>query len=188
MDQLRSLRWPLVVVSLALTLGALFVGNWLVRDTTVEEPLNAFLQSQPAVESFSRTRTPSGVQIQVTLKAVPNLAETYLALEAGVRQIAGTPDVELVLTDRRTPELTAAYYRINPLLHEAMATGHYGDLVERVEERAATLGVAEAAVWIDSGRLYLQLHQGEAYLYAVLPRPDAPGGLVAGLQDKGGQR
>ncbi|MCG0237886.1 MAG: hypothetical protein L6E13_01050 [Firmicutes bacterium] len=174
MEQLRNLRWPLVMASLAVTVAVLWAGQILVRGAMVDEPVAAYLKSHPAVESFAWEETPEGPRLRIALGPVPDLAQVYTDLEEGVRRAARGRAVALVVTDHRTPGLVTAFYHINPLLQEALATGRYGDLVDRVEAAAARLGVERAEVRIDQARVYLQLHHGADYLYAVLPRPDGP--------------
>lgn len=174
MEQLRTLRWPLVAVSLLVTLGALFAGGWAVRATTEDGPLGAFLAAQPAVSGHRLEHTGAVRRITVTLKDVHDLGQAYRDLDGGIRKLLGSAPYELAVTDRRTPALAEAFYRINPLVQEALATGRYAGVVEQVEARAAALGVTRARVSIDAGRVYVQLHAGADYLYEILPRPDAP--------------
>lgn len=173
MEQLRALRWPLVAASLAVTLGLLLAGSRAVQATFADAPLEQFLRAQPAVASFTVDRAGGVRQVTVELKEVPDLGEAYRHLEAGVRRHLG-PRAVLVVRDRRTAALAEVFYRVNPLIQEALATGRYGDLLEKVEARARALGAPQVRLTIDSQRVYLQIHGAGGYLYEVLPRPDAP--------------
>lgn len=181
MGELKKLRWPLVAASLIITILVLYAGNWALRTGTQDTPLSAFLSGQPAVAAFRLDRSAPVATVRVELRDVPRLEDTYRDLARGVERIAGPGRLELAVTDRRTPELDAAFDRVNPLLQEALATGRYGELVDRIEGRARGMGVDRVRVGIDVERVYLQMHQGPAYLYAVFPRGAAGAGVGPGM-------
>lgn len=185
MDQLRALRWPLVAASLAVTLGLLLAGSRAVQATLADAPLDHFLRAQPAVAAINVERDGALRRVTVELKEVPDLAEAYRHLEAGVRRALGSDRFVLAVRDRRTAALSEVFYRINPLIQEALATGRYGDLLEKVEARARALGAQQVRVGIDSRRVYVQVHGGGGYLYEVLPRPDAPAAVPDGRAEGG---
>lgn len=175
MEQIKTLRWPLVALSLLVTLGVLYAGGHAVRATTQDGPAGSFLSAQPAVQEYRLEQsTGEGRRIQVTLKDVLDLAETYRGLDAGVRRTLNGSRYTLALADRRTPALSETFYRLNPIVQEALATGRYGGLVEQVESRTAGRGVDRVRVSMDAERVYVQLHTGADYLYEVYRRPDAP--------------
>lgn len=176
MEQLRNLRWRWVAGSLVATVALLLGASWGLRAVTREEPLQGFLRSQPEVLGYAEDTVAGTRVLRVELRDMPDLSRTYRHLHEGVARILGGEPFRLEVADRRTPALEEAFYRINPLLQEALATGRYGDLLDRVEERSRTLGLDRVRVFIDPERLYLQLHEGSDYLYAVLPRPDGPAG------------
>lgn len=171
MGDLKNLRWPLIAASLLMTVAILWGVSWGLRATTQDSPLHAFLKSQPAVAAFKVERDGGQRVAKVQLKPVDDLGETYRSLEEGMERIVGPNQIRLQVEDRRTPQLKEAFYRINPVIHEAMFTGRFANLVDEVESRAAHLGVERARVQIDDKNVYLQLHRGSDYLYAVQRRP-----------------
>ncbi len=186
MEILKTLRWPLVVAGALVTLGVFYAGNYLMRTTTEDGPLGKFLSTQPAVESYRLEQDAEGRQVVATLKDVPDLGQAYRDLDRGMHLTLGHTQYRLAVADRRSPVLTEAFYRINPLVQEALATGHYADLVDEAEARAPILGIGRVRIGIDSERVYVQLHTGSDYLYEVLPRPDGvravPGNQSGGVQ------
>lgn len=174
MELLKTLRWPLVVASLLVTLGVLVAGSYAVRAATQDGPLGAFLSDQPAVRSFRiEASGAGGRRITVALGDVPDLGQAYRDLDAGIERALGNRPYTLVVRDRRTPALAEVFYRVNPLVQEALATGKYANLVAQVESRALGRGADRVRVSLDGERVYVQLHAGADYLYEVLRRPDA---------------
>lgn len=173
MDRLRTLRWPVVAISLALSLAVLFGARWLLFTQMVAGPMTRLLTALPTVARFETFRL-GGVQVvRLEVADVPDLALAYVDLYRGIGGILGTAPYRLEITDRRSPALQEALYRISPLVQEAMATGQFSLLQPRLAAESRNLGVDRARVVVDGERVYLQLHRGSEYLYEVFPRPDA---------------
>lgn len=167
---LQNLRWPIVIVAMAVSLGTLFGGGYLVKSQTVEEPLKAVLQGGDSIDSFTVERLEERRVIIVRLKDTPDLERTYGSLDSAVRKVLKATPYKLSVEDRRNPELEEIYRRVNLFVHEALATGHFAAMADRVEQEAAR-GGARARLSVDGDRVYLQLHKEGAYLYSVMDRP-----------------
>jgi hypothetical protein len=166
---LQNVRWPFVAVSLIISLGLLFGGNWAVRSRTVDEPLKALYGSSPSVESFTIAAGQSGRAITLKMKRVPDLAVEYRRLNEETALLAGAQGYTLRVADSRTPALEAALRRINLFVQEALVTGTFAAMADRVEQEAARHGVS-ARISVDGGFVYLQMEQGESVLYEVYQR------------------
>lgn len=179
MGVLRNLRWPLVAVSLAVTLGLLLGGSVALRYFRVDSPLHNALSQDPAVLSYSLDEAGSQPVLHVRLSAVPDLAETYHRIDAVARRTLGTGHYRIELEDRRTPALTEAYHRIHFALQEGLQRGTYDEMARHIDAETKGLSLSGQRVTVDDGRIFVQLQQGTDYLYAVLERPQAQRGEVA---------
>lgn len=167
---LQSIRWPVIALTAVLTLGLLFGGGYLVRNHTVDEPLVAILKADPAVMEHTVERQPDGLLITVKLTEVEELQQTYASLEREIKKVLKEAPFHLRVSDHKDESLEKAYRRINLYVHEAMATGKFTDMANRVEQEAGAIG-AIARIGLDNDRVYVQLHYGAHYLYTVLERP-----------------
>lgn len=174
---LSSVRWQVLVTTMVITLAVLFAAGYLLKSRTVDEPLESLLTNSPLVESHTIVRPGDRREIAVTLKDTPDLERTYTSLDEGVRQIVKGAPYTLKIADRRTAALEGTFRRVNLFVQEALATGHFADMAERVEREAAQSG-ATARLSVDQDHIYLQLKSADGYLYSVTERPKPPAPAV----------
>lgn len=169
---LQNLRWPVVVAAMAVALTALFGGGFILKSRTVEEPLKMLYSGSPAVESHTFARDGDGYEITVMLKETPDLAKAYSALDQETKKILKEIPYTLKVEDHRDPELEDLYHRVNLYVQEALATGQFATMADKVEQDAAKAGMT-ARLSVDTSRVYLQLKDKNGYLYSVADRPSA---------------
>lgn len=161
------------VIALAVTVAVLVAGQLLWQKYAVARPLGSGLQGIAGVTAASWDENKNGdITISVTLGGVDNLARTYGEIGETAKTILGKRPARINLTDSRTPELEALYHGVHFHLQEAVATGNFSAMADRVDAKARAAG-AEAKLYVDARNVYLQLHKGGAALYSVVPRPDA---------------
>jgi len=166
-------KWTAFVVALAATVAILAAGQLLWHKFAVAGPLDAGLKGIAGVRAVAREEDKSGgVTIKVTLAGVDNLVETYGRIEETVRRSLGRRPCRIVLADSRTPELAAFYHRVHYYIQEAVFTGGFSAMADRIQAEARAAGV-DAKVWVDADRVYLALARREAALYVVVPRAAA---------------
>jgi len=176
---LRQLRWPVVLTALVVTLGGLFAGGQLVKSRTVDQPLATALSGVEGLESYRVERVGDLQEIVVLPGPDANLKETYRAVERQVRQVLKDAPHTITVEDRRGETLSGAADRLDLYVAEAMATGAFADMADRIAAEVHPLG-AEAEVTVDGQRVYVAVRLGDEYLYSVADRPAWPAGAAAG--------
>lgn len=169
---LQNLRWPVVFGTMAIALGALFGGSFLVNRQTVSEPLKSLYASSEVVVSHTIDRAEERQVITVRLSETADLAEAYKLLNDDTKRVLKGAPFMIKLEDNRNPELEQLFRRVNLYVQEALATGQFSAMADRVAEEAAKAG-ATAQFAVDSERVYIALRQGDAYLYSVVERQPA---------------
>ncbi len=160
------------VIALAVTVAVLVAGQLLWQKYAVARPLGTGLQGIPGVTAANWAENKNGdITINVTLGSVDNLAKTYGEIGETAKTILGKRPAAINLTDSRTPELETLYHAVHFHLQEAVATGNFSAMADRVDAKARDAG-AQARVYVDARSVYLQLHKADAALYAVVPRFD----------------
>jgi hypothetical protein len=180
---MQNVRWPVLMGSMAVTLGLLLGIGFVFKNQTVDSPLKALYANTPVVASSEVTKSGNGYQIKVKLKDVPDLAAAYGQLNEETARVMKDLPYEIKVEDQRNEQLEQAYRRVNLYVHEALSTGRFADMADRTEAEAAKTGL-KAAVAVDNDRVYVQLHAGDGYLYSVVERIGAD--AVKALRAEGG--
>lgn len=166
---LLNVRWPAVLAAAAVTLALLLGINTLITRRTVEQPLQALYNSSPALESYQIERQGDTYEVRLCLKETPDLAAVYTELDHKTREILKKKDYVLEIKDHRNQQLEQSYRRMNLYVEEAMATGQFAEMADRIAQEADSTGLT-ARFAADSDRVYLQIHGEGGYLYSVVER------------------
>ncbi len=166
---LRQIRWPVVLLVMAGVLGGLFGVGFLLKSQTVDQPLNAMLSQTAQVESFTVHRIGEKHEIRVRFRTATDLKAGYTQLDQEVAKILRTVPYEIKVEDLRTPDLEAVANRMDLYVQEALVTGQFAVMADRVEAEAQKVG-AVARIGVDGDRVYLSLTKGDGYLYSVFSR------------------
>ncbi|SDF64601.1 hypothetical protein [Sporolituus thermophilus] len=159
------------LMSVVLTIALLAGGQVLWQKYAVAKPLDKMLQGIDGVESatWEEGTKKEEVKIHVTLHQVGNLPKTYSEITDGSRQILGARGFKIIIHDNRTPELEQFYYRVHYFVQEAIFTGNFALMAERLQEQAARSGVAVQA-YVDARHVYLKMTKDGGEMYEVVPR------------------
>jgi hypothetical protein len=163
-----------IVLSLVLTAAFLFCGQALWHNYAVAKPLDKTLQEINGVEQVTlhkKSKLDDTVTIDVTLKNAANFATTYKQISDTAKQILGQNQVQIKINDHRTPDLEQLYYDVHFYLQEAIATGSFALMNERIQQTATEHGAA-ANIYVNTDTIYVKLAKGEAELYMLIPRPN----------------
>ena len=112
------------------------------------------------------------VKINACLQNVVNLEATYRALLENSRQVLGNRRFQIVIQDDRTPELEEFYYIVHYQVQEAIATGRFALMADRIQEESRKRNI-ETRVFVDGSYVYLQMKKGGAGMYVVIARQPA---------------
>ncbi len=159
-----------VAAAFIVTFCALAGGRTAAYHLQVERPVAAYLAGQPDVVEYRLARDASRLEVAVRLADVRDVQSAYERLEAGLAEAARGTEVRLALEDARTEELASVYRRIRLCIEEAISRGTFRDMAAAVDSEAERAGLDRWGVYVDSSRVYVQLHMGASYLYDVIPR------------------
>jgi len=176
---LRQLRWPVVLASLAVTLAGLFGAGRLVRSQTVDQPLLTALSGLDGLSSYQVVQVGTVPEVEVHPAPGSNLREVYTEVDRQVRVILRGGQYEIKVTGNPTAELEQVAERLILFVHEAVATGAFSAMADRIADEAAAAG-AEAHMAVDEQRVYLTVRQGDACAYRVVERPARPAAPAGG--------
>lgn len=167
---LKGMRLTIILATLALTLAILFGVKWLYQDQALDRPLARAVGAVPGVTETVIAQRGDILQVRVKVSDTPEIETLVAGLWRAIDAVEGGRKVELLISDSRNPVLQEVYYDFHFFLQEAVATGFYSELPARLAEVAATDKVARARVYVAPDYVYVQLHQGDASLYEIVPR------------------
>lgn len=170
----QKYRWSIVGLTIIATLAVLAGGQTLWQQFFIAKPLSQLAQEIDGVKSVSLT--PNGKstqQINVTLANVANLQTTYRTLDNRIAAVLGRKNYEIILHNSSVPELERLYYSIHYDIQEAIFTGNFSSMAERIENAAAA-AAASARVFVDDRAVYLQLNNDSGDFCIVLARQTKP--------------
>jgi len=179
-----NLRWSVVVATMAVTLAALFGGGFLLKNRAVNEPLALLYSQSPAVESYAVEEHASGYVITLKLKQTEDFAAIYAELARETARLLRNTPFTIMVQDGRTPTLTETFRRVNLYVEEALMTGRFAEMADRIEAEAASAG-QRARCSVDSRRVYVELWDESGYLYSVTERPVVRPGLTLQMEEGG---
>ncbi len=177
---LKGMRLPIIVATLALTLAALFGARWLYQNQALNRPLVEALRGVTGVADVAVNQRGDKLQVRVKAGEVPELEVFVSDLWRAVDSVGSGQRTELQISDSRNRALRDAYYQFHFFLQEAVATGHYSDLPTRLPQVADSGNVTWGRVFVAPDYVYVQLHEGPAFLYEIVPRE--PAGTAPGNQ------
>lgn len=159
-----------MVASIAVSFTVLYAVNLLYGKFTVGEPLDRVFKESPAVLSHAVVKREPVTVVRVKLAEVADLHEEVRALEDRAEGVLKGRDVRVVVEDTRDKALSDAYYSMHFYIQEALATGRFSDMADRVAMRAREAGLERYRVYVGDDNVYVQLHLNGHYLYEILPR------------------
>jgi hypothetical protein len=166
---LQNVRWPVVLVTVAVTVAALFGAGFVLKSQTIEEPLKKVYAASPALVSYTMERQGDQYVIKTLLKDVPDLAQAYKSLDESTAKVMKGLPYKIEVEDRRSEKLEQNFRRVNLYVQEALATGRFATMSDRVEAEAAKDGLS-ARLSVDNDRVYVEMHDQGSYLFHVASR------------------
>ncbi len=163
-------RAMLAVVVAAVTFSVLWWGATGMGWWRQDRPVERVLAQTPEVLSYDVAWQGDILVATVVLAPGVDLPGTFARLDQQLSHILGERKFRLLVNDGRNGELAETYRVMRLYLEEAVASGRYTWAEQKVREIASQHGLDWARLSIDEERLYLELQDGTAYLYAVVAR------------------
>lgn len=169
---MRGLRIPVIIGIMVIVIGLLFGGQWMYTKYFFEKPIGNVLDRVEGIENVDYNKEAG--TLTVTLTQVPDLRDTFLHIEEGLQSQGGFDGVRVRIIDNRSRFLEDVYYEMHFSIFQSIFTGEFVSMQQNISTIAAEFGLDEAAVYVDSDNVYLQLHRGDEFLYEVISRRGVP--------------
>jgi hypothetical protein len=167
---LLGLNIKRIVIVFIITLIALYGGRAASYSMKVRRPLHEFFTQKTEVIDYSVQQYAEGLCVRVELDDVQDIQSQYAQLWAGISEATGRVPAVLDVTDRRNRGLEETFRSMRIHIEEALATGGFYAMSQAIDEKAQEAQLDRWNVGVDSDYVYVQLHEGESYLYEIIPR------------------
>jgi hypothetical protein len=172
---IKGFRPHIIIMVALLSFLLFFGGKFFYHRYLVLDPVLKEVRAFEGVEEVQVLSLEDKRLFEVRLADVEDLAGVYGEINDRLETAFGEGGYILSLRDRRSRELEEAYHLVHFALFESIARGNFTHLAAVVEEVASARGLGTFRVSVDSERVYLQFHSGDAYLYEVVPRTPTAG-------------
>lgn len=167
-----ELRWPKVLLIALLALGLFFGVNYYYQQHFKREP---FIEKICRLEGVAAAEilSENGSEL-LLITPEPSYRGLLQELFAGIeKEIAASycKPLRIEIEDQRSARLDQFAAAASPALYEAARSGCYREAAAQLTEIAASYGLAEPFLTVDSRYLYLQARDDADYLYQVVPLP-----------------
>ncbi len=167
--QWRGLKIPVIIFSLLAGMTFIFGVQWLYQKLSFQEPLDAALKNNQAVESFQVSREDHLYLIEMNIKNSVDLMDTYKEVHRELNRIMGRRSFELRIIDDSDDILNQVWYNSQYAVYQAVVQGNYQDMAAVVKREAEALS-AEVEINMDLENIYFRIkHQGHT-LDKIIPR------------------
>ncbi|MFZ5642375.1 MAG: hypothetical protein ACOY46_02145 [Bacillota bacterium] len=167
--QWNGVKVHIVLLALLVGLASLWGGQWVFNRYNYERPMAKLLGENKDISSYSINKNGSELEVEIKLKKVDNLQETYGTLQQSINGAVGGRKVKITVTDDRDATLNEVYHDTRLAAYEAIERGNFLEMGDFIERRASSEG-AQARVFLDRENLYIQIYHENNYLYDIIPR------------------
>ncbi|HYH03093.1 MAG TPA: hypothetical protein VEC37_08340 [Bacillota bacterium] len=169
----KNIQGWLIVIAFLATVAILFGGQSINEKMRVENPLKQRMKTIKEVKSFTVEPAGDGLKVKLQLKQSRNLQMVLNRVKQEVEFYHKKPVTNFGIGDQPNSQLEQLKYQLSFYLEEALASGHFIELKSALDSYNKNRGI-NAKVYLDNDFIYLQLEEGNNYLYQVMPRPVRP--------------
>ncbi|GAB6136956.1 hypothetical protein [Halanaerobaculum tunisiense] len=167
---MKEINFKLVVLVLGITLGAFFLGNFLINSYQINRALQTDLTAINGVTEVTIDELESGYKLQIELTQVDDLQDTFLQIKQRIEESLTEKEYEVTFTSSGDSDLDRLSARTNLALYEAIETGEFVALEDRMTDYKNKYDLDEVKVQIDKNHIYLRLTKNDQEIYQVIDR------------------
>ncbi|MDW7650819.1 MAG: hypothetical protein SCK29_00065 [Bacillota bacterium] len=167
---MKNFKWPVAVLAFILTLALSVGAVYLRQRQLVNEPLFKRISELEPVKTVELQQEDNTQVVVVSLEYVDDLAITHRELNEEINRLLGQKRYRLEIVDERNQALEAAFVAVHLSLYEGEHRGNFTEMGSQVKDTLKSMGISDHKVFVDSENIYLQIRDGDAYLYEIVKR------------------
>lgn len=160
-----------LIISIIVALGILLGSYNLYQKYMVEEPLIEKLLLIQEINKIDINKVNKLYTFKVYLGKVENIQKSYAEIDSTIDDtIKGEYNIEI--KDERNQRLDKFFDDLQPALYQGLAQKEFLWLDQQINQRSRNQDI-KARLLVDNKRVYLQLEDGNSYLYSVIEHTTA---------------
>ncbi|MCK8817420.1 hypothetical protein MWH28_08620 [Natroniella sulfidigena] len=168
---MKQINFKLLAGVLIVSLAVFFLGNYLLNNYRLNSNLTEQLIEIDGIEEVEINQNNAQYRLEILLdQEVEDLQLTFNQLKDQVDDTFEDREYEIEVKADSNEVLEQTGKVADLALHEAITTGEFVKLAERVEDYKEEYELEEAIVQVDNDHIYLTLTEDEAVLYKVVER------------------
>ncbi|MDD4548818.1 MAG: hypothetical protein PHT79_03550 [Syntrophomonadaceae bacterium] len=164
-----ELKITVIIISLLVVLGTSMLSFHFYQKFILERPLAEKLSDRPEVEDVSINKQKGKYLIEIKVKQVSNLEKEFTEINTMIKSTLQDKEYELKIGDKRNQNLEMVFDNIQIAIYDALDNHKYVWLNEELGRYIEPRGMTYK-IFIDDQRLYLQINDGQSYLYTIINR------------------
>lgn len=166
----QGLRIPIIILVFIVALGTAVGAQQLFYRQQIVNPLQQEFLAIKGVQSVRLVKNGPLTDVHLKMGRVSDLESTYEAIQSAAKRGLTDRVGAVVLEDQRTQVLSEAYYQLHFAVQEAIATGHFTALADRLQELSAQYPFDVYRAIVADDHISIQLEHDKGYLYQIVPR------------------
>ena len=167
----KNYNIPLIIVIAIITLTVLMLCSWAYGELAIKKPLAQKLVSINGVNHFEAKNQNGELIMEVELQSIQDLKETYTKIDKTIADLANKGDLySISIIDSPNEKLLAAWEDIQYAAFQAISNGDFISLHTSIEDSKGFDANLKYKISIDENLLFIQIHDGDYFLYRVLKR------------------
>jgi len=146
--QWNGIKIPVVILALLVGIGVLWGAQWTFKRYNYERPLTRILGENGEVASYKINDQGPVLEIEVKLRKVDNIQESYNGISQSVQQVVGRRNTKITIKDDRDATLEGIYYHTRLAAYEAMERGNYLEITLAAGQ--SRMAPAQGSLWMAS--------------------------------------
>jgi len=155
-----------VIITIIAVLGVLLASYSLHNKYLVEKPLTEKLLAIEGVEKVDINKIDKESYICIQISQVDNIQKSYGKIESMVEDSINS-NYRIEIKDKRNQKLDRLYDDLQPAIYQGLAQKEFLWLNEQIREQSSKKDI-DSRLLVDDKRLYLQLKDGDSYLYRII--------------------
>jgi hypothetical protein len=163
----NEFKFIIAIAALAVASTIFFGGYWLYHQYGIDRPLTEKIEGIAGVKKVTINNKERQLSIEVSMKYVDNLQTKYDEIQEVMDSELKDGQYQLTIKDQRNAKLQKAYENVQLAVYEAIANNQYLWLKEQMKPELKGMTYR---IFVDEDRLYIQMKDGDHFLYKVIDR------------------
>jgi len=165
-----NLRVKIILVVIILSLATFLGGRYLFGQYRVEQPLINNIMEIEGVEEVVFNEQKAEIVLELEITEGFNIFTDYNKVESIAEEMLADSTFSIVINDKPDLQLEELLKEIHFPLFEGLSTHQYSEMKLQIEKIIAGYNIEDYQINIDDKNLYLQIRQGDHFIYRTFSR------------------